>query len=131
MTKYRVNTGTMIVEFTTMESATAYTAGTSWAVETFTEPTPTVDMAALIDKKIKGYQDSAPQLMRELYVANTLSGISTLQSDQMFDDYADVLIRIREGAFPTALRRLLLKRPAGFVTQGLLDAWVSKIQAYL
>lgn len=85
----------------------------------------------LIDKKIKSYQNIAPTLIRELYVLNTLNGITTVQSDQMFDDYYDVLTRIREGAFPTALRRLQFKRPSGFVTQALIDQWTSKIMAAL
>lgn len=90
-----------------------------------------LNMNEIIDAKILEYQTIAPKLLRELYVTNTLAGISVSQSDQMFDDYADVLMRIREGAFPTALRRLQFKRPSGFVTQAIIDNWVAKITSYL
>lgn len=84
-----------------------------------------------IDAKILSYQLIAPKLLRELYVENTVGGISTVQSDQMFDDYFDILVRVREGAFPTALRRLQFKRPSGFVTQAIIDRWITKITSYL
>jgi len=132
--KYRVTTDNQTIEFPTQALAEQYNFlhGTSYPIDQIpSDPSPVVDMAALIDRKIQGYQDVAPKLLRELYVANTLAGISAAQSDQMFDDYADVLLRIREGAFPTALRRLQYKRPSGFVTQTLIDAWRDKILAYL
>lgn len=84
-----------------------------------------VSLNVIINAKIKQFQDQAPVLLRNMYVANTLAGISTAQSDQMFDDYQDVLTRIREGAWPTALYRLSQKQPAGFVTQQMIDAWVA------
>jgi hypothetical protein len=87
--------------------------------------------AAMIDAKIKQFQEAAPTLMRELYVQNTMAGISTAQSDTMFEEYLDVLIRIREGAFPTALYRLNQKQPSGFVTQELINAWKAKLISYM
>jgi hypothetical protein len=60
-----------------------------------------------------------------------MAGITTQQSDAMFDDYEDVLTRIREGAFPTAYYRLCQKQPQGFVTQALIDAWKVKVMGYL
>jgi len=84
-----------------------------------------------INDKIKFFQSVAPELLRELYTANTISGITVQQSDQMFDDYADVLNRIKEGAFPTAYYRLTQKTPSGFVTQDLIDTWKGKIMRYL
>jgi hypothetical protein len=88
-------------------------------------------VAKAVEDKIKSFQMAATNLLIELYVANTMAGITTAQSDQMFDDYSDVLNRIREGAFPTALYRLNQKAPSGFVTQTLIDTWKAKIQAYL
>lgn len=133
MTKYKIATSTEVIEFGTLDLANAWNTanGTSFTVTEFSDPVPGVDMAGYIDAKIKGYQDKAPALLRELYVSNTLAGISAVQSDQMFDDYADILTRIREGAFPTALHRLQYKRPSGFVTQVLIDAWRDKILSYL
>ena len=78
---------------------------------------------ARINYSIKNYQLKAGDLIRSLYVANTLAGITTAQSDQMFDDFEDVLVRLREGAWPTALFRLATKTPVGFVTQDLINKW--------
>lgn len=86
-----------------------------------------VALNEMIKAKIKSFQDQAPELLRDLYVTNTLLGITTQQSDQMFDDYQDVLIRIREGAWPTALYRLSQKQPSGFVTQEMIDNWYNLI----
>lgn len=88
-------------------------------------------MLDIVNAKISQYQIAAPALLRELYVTNTLSGITTAQSDQMFDDFADVLLRLKEGAYPTALYRLNQKVPNGFVTQELIDAWKNKITSYM
>lgn len=88
-----------------------------------------VNLKELIKARIKYYQDSASELLRDLYAENTLLGITAAQSDQMFDDYQDVLIRIREGAWPTAIYRLQQKQPSGFVTQEMIDAWTALIQS--
>jgi hypothetical protein len=90
-------------------------------------PGTEVNLQEMIKSKIKYFQESAPELMRDLYVQNTLLGITTQQSDQMFDDYQDVLLRIREGAWPTAIYRLGQKQPAGFVTQEMINNWSSII----
>jgi len=86
-----------------------------------------VPLNEMIKAKIKSYQEQASELLRDLYVGNTLLGITTEQSDQMFDDYHDVLTRIREGAWPTALYRLSQKQPSGFVTQEMIDTWIAMI----
>lgn len=80
---------------------------------------------------IRNYQKLSPSLLADIYTVNKLAGISLEQSDKMFDTFADVVLRIREGAFPTALYRLSQKVPEDFVTQELLDAWMSKIKGYL
>jgi hypothetical protein len=98
-------------------------AFTAWMVSQTAQLTK-----AAIEDRLATFQQRAPALIRDLMAVNTMAGISAAQSDQMFDDYADVLMRIREGAFPTALRKLLFKRPSGFVTQILLDQWIEKIQ---
>jgi hypothetical protein len=132
MVKYRVTIDQQTIEFSSMDNFNAWAAQVNYPgqPEQFTE-TQTVDYANLIDTKIAYFQSVAPALIRGLYVTNTMAGITTAQSDQMFDDYIDVLLRIREGAFPTALYRLNAKVPAGFVGQGLIDAWKAKILSYL
>jgi len=94
-------------------------------------PGQPVSLENIIKAKIKQYQDMAPELLRDLYVQNTLLGITTQQSDQMFQDFQDVLIRIREGAWPTALYRLSQKTPSGFVTRPMIDAWYQLIYSKL
>jgi hypothetical protein len=88
-------------------------------------PTNPVPINIYINSKIKQFQDMAPALLRDMYVANTLAGITTAQSDAMFDDYQDVLSRVREGAWPTAVYRLYHKQPTGFVTQEMITSWIN------
>lgn len=92
-------------------------------------PGQSANIKEMVKARIKYYQDNASELLRDLYAENTLLGITAAQSDQMFDDYQDVLTRIREGAWPTAVYRLQQKQPSGFVTQEMLDAWTSLIQS--
>jgi len=86
-----------------------------------------IAMDLIIKATIKKYQNEASELLRDLYTANTLLGITIQQSDEMFDEYQDVLLRIREGAWPTALYRLSQKQPSGFVTQEMIDNWYNLI----
>ena len=92
-------------------------------------PGQSVAIKDLVKAKIKQYQDAAPEVLRELYATNTLLGITVQESDAMFEEYKDVLIRIREGAWPTALYRLAQKTPSGFVTQQMINSWVALIQS--
>lgn len=84
-----------------------------------------VSMSVYVNSRIKQFQDKAPALLRDMYTANTLAGITTAQSDAMFDEYGDVLARIREGAWPTAVYRLQQKQPSGFTTQAMIDSWIT------
>lgn len=86
-----------------------------------------IPLDKLVESRIKTFQAEAAPLILDLYVTNTLAGITTEQSDLMFQDYSDVLIRLREGAWPTALFRLQQKEASGFVTQALKDQWAQKI----
>ena len=90
-------------------------------------PEQVVAVEQLIKSRIIQFQKMAPELLVDLYTQNTLYGITTSQSDQMFDDFEDVLLRLREGAWPTAIFRLNSKQPSGFVTQELIDAWKQTI----
>jgi hypothetical protein len=89
------------------------------------EPAPgtSVDLITMIKAKIRSFQKMAPDLLVDMYAQNTILGITTQQSDEMFSDYQDVLIRIREGAWPTALYALEQKQPSGFVTQEMINSW--------
>lgn len=81
-----------------------------------------------ISDRIKYYQSVAPDVIVDLYATNTLNGMTREQSDQMFDEMDDVLTRIKEGAFPTAIYRLQNKTPNGIVTQDMINNWLLKIQ---
>lgn len=94
-------------------------------------PGQQVNIKDIIMSTIEHYQSVAPALLRDLYATNTLLGITAQQSDQIFEEYSDVLIRLTQGAFPTAIYRLQQKEPSGFVTQEMIDEWISKIQALL
>lgn len=91
---------------------------------------PTPIKVIIIDKLID-YQKVSDELVNSLKADNTLAGITTAQSAQMFDDFGDVLQMLREGAFPTAVYRLQQKAPSGFVTQDMINNWIEKIKIYL
>lgn len=91
-------------------------------------PGEELNVQEMIKSKLRHLQKEAPEILIEMYVQNTLLGITTQQADQMFDDYNDILIRIKEGAWPTALYRLSQKTPSGFVTQEMLDNWIALLE---
>jgi len=134
MTKYKLVDGSKVFEFASLEQAENFALANEMSVSQILEvniPTQGPDIPNLIDQRIQYFQSVAPKLVRELYVDNTMAGITAAQSDEMFDDFADVLLRIKEGAFPTALYRLDQKQPAGFVTQELINSWKAKIASYM
>lgn len=97
----------------------------------FSQPPSSVSTKELVQNKILKYRSTATQLLTEMYAENTLAGITLQQSDDMFEEYADVILRIQQGAFPTALYRLSQKTPSGFATQELLDNWARRIRDYI
>lgn len=104
-----------------------------WALRLsiFSQPPSSTPITVLVQNKIKQYRAVSNDLLSELYAENTLAGITVDQSDSLFDSFADVILRVQQGAFPTALYRLSQKTPQGFVTQQLLDAWTAKIRNYI
>jgi len=92
-------------------------------------PGQEVSFVDALKYKLAELQAVAPEILIEMYAQNTILGITTAQADQMFDDFHDVLTRIKEGAWPTALYRLMQKEPMGFVTQEMLDNWIAMLQA--
>ncbi len=85
----------------------------------------------IVYSKIEDYERRAPKLLREIKVSNTLAGITTSQSAEVFENFKDVILAIREGAFPTALYLLNAKSPLGYVTQDMLDEWKKRVISYL
>lgn len=92
---------------------------------------PPKPIKQLVSERIHKYRAAAPDLLVDLYADNTIMGITTEQSAQMFADFKDVLDALREGAFPTALHLINLKTPSGFVTQNLINTWKDRITAAL
>lgn len=131
MTVYVVQNENNRVEFLSMIEAENYASSNNFPAPIEEQKSITMDYVSYISGIIKQKQLVAPELLIELYATNVLSGITTEQSDALFDSYSDVIIRIKEGSFPTALYRLQQKEPEGFVTQELLDAWITKIQSYI
>lgn len=131
MIVYEVEHGPSKIQFPTLIQAETYAQQHNLSAPVEITVQNVVDYVAIVSELIRQKQELAPSLLRELYAKNTLAGISTQQSDQMFDEYADVVLRIREGAFPTAYYRLQQKQPSGFVTQALLNEWLTSIAAYL
>ena len=82
-----------------------------------------------IKDRISYYQKIAPDLLTDLYAENTISGITAAQSSQMFNDFQDVVTCVTQGAFPTAIYKLQQKQPSGFVTQEMINDWISKIRS--
>lgn len=87
------------------------------------------DIKKMVQNRIKFYRALAEDVLSELYAENTLTGLTDAQSDAMFDECADILLRIREGAWPTALYRLNHKQPTTAVTQEALDRWIAILQS--
>jgi hypothetical protein len=137
MIKYKIVHESKTWEFSTLIQAENFALANQISLESIGSEEVDVSLSqieatkAMIDAKIRQFQEAAPLIMRELYVQNTMAGISTAQSDAMFDAYADVLARVKEGAFPTALYRLNQKQPSGFVTQELIDLWKAKLISYM
>lgn len=97
----------------------------------YSRPPTVIPISVVVQSKILDYRKTADKLLAELYASNTLAGITVQQSDSLFDEYQDVIFRIQQGAFPTALYRLSQKQPSGFATQELLDIWSNKIRDYI
>lgn len=89
------------------------------------------DMHQYVSNRIKHYQSVAPKILVDMYAQNTLLGITNAQSHEMFNEYLDVLMAIREGAFPTAIYALQQKQPGGFVTQEMLDSYINILQGHM
>jgi len=92
-------------------------------------PSQQPSIKKMVMERIFYYQRIAPELLVDLYADNTLLGITTQQSSQMFSDFSDVLECVSQGAFPTAVYKLQQKQPSGFVTQEMINSWIAKIQS--
>lgn len=86
-----------------------------------------INVQALVADRIRLYQEKAPVLLRDLYAANTLSGLTTPESDALCDAFADVILRLREGLWPTAIYRLQHKQPTLIATEARITEWIQLI----
>lgn len=83
----------------------------------------------MIKARIRSYRARAPELLLDIYAGNTLSGMTTAQSDALFELHQDVIFCLNEGAWPTAIYRLNAKAVAGLITQEVANSWIAIIQA--
>lgn len=90
-----------------------------------------INVQAIVADRIKHYQEKAPVLLRDLYAANTLAGLSTPDSDALCDAFADVILRLREGLWPTAIYRLQQKQPTLIATEARITEWIQLILGQL
>jgi hypothetical protein len=88
-----------------------------------------VTLKKAVMSKILRNQSIAPTLLVDLYATNTLLGMTAAQSDAMFSECSDAIIRLQQGAFPTAIYCLQHKALSSNVTQSMIDNWISLIQA--
>lgn len=131
MTIYLVQHGNSKIEFPTQEAADNYASANSLSSPTSFERSAPDYSERDISNRIKSYQNLAQHVLTQIYTANTIAGITAEQSDAIFDDYADVILRIMQGAFPTAKTRLEAKTPSGFVTQEMLDSWIAILDYHI
>lgn len=131
MTIYVVQNGNMKVEFLNLADAQSYANSNGLSSPTSYEKSIESNTYDVVLQNVKSRQNEGLKILAELYALNIVNGITLSQSDQMFEDFNDVLTRVREGAFETAVYRLESKQPSGFVTQSMIDGWISLIESYL
>lgn len=109
----------------------ADTSERDWSLALAAYAQPPKALKDIIVEKIVSYKEASKSLIDNLKADNTLAGITSAQSVQMFVDYGDILLMLREGAFPSAIYALQQKSPTGFVTQQMQDSWIAQIKANL
>jgi hypothetical protein len=94
-------------------------------------PVPAPTISEIINARILNYEKIGPDLARQIKVTNTLAGITTIQSVQVMKDFGLILQMVREGMLPTAIYALQQSAPSGFVTQDMINLWISMLQGAL
>jgi hypothetical protein len=121
------------VEFTNLIQAEFYANSKGIDVNTIQseERQSSIDLYSIIDAALVAKQSVGMQLLRQIFVENTMAGISTSQSKELFRNHLDIIICILVGAFPTAYSMILEIQPYGFLTQERLNSWKLIIEQYL
>lgn len=129
MDVYIVVHGDSVIEFLDQQKAQIYaqTYGLSEPYKQVRE-LPYKEPREKILERLKANQAKARNLLNELYVENTLAGLSLDESNNLFHEMGDVILRINEGAFSVAAQCLRLKSPARFFTQELKDKWIKLLE---
>lgn len=83
------------------------------------------------EEQLRYYQSISSNILNSLYSLNSVSGITTEQSDAIFSELSDVIIRIREGALDTAIYRLEQKTPSELMPEEILTMWKNKIRSFM
>lgn len=75
---------------------------------------------------IMGKQAKAGELLAEFYAQN-----SNEKNEQFYNQFFDVILRLREGDFLSCINKIGEKEPSGFITQSDLDELSLKISNFL
>lgn len=95
------------------------------------DSTQTVSVKDMVKAKLKQYRSKTSELLIDLYATNTLSGMTSNESDALFELYQDVIFCLNEGAMPTAIYRINKKVDNGDISREVADEWIAKIQAVM
>jgi CRISPR/Cas system-associated protein Csx1 len=130
---YKVQDGASIVEFTNLIQAEFYASSKGIDVSTIQteERQSSVDLYSIIDAALSAKQTAGLQLLKQIFVENTIAGINTEQSKELFRNHLDIIICILVGAFPTAYSMILEIQPYGFLTQERLNSWKAALEQHL
>lgn len=93
------------------------------------EAAPTMEV--VIGSKIEQYKKLSDAIIEEIKVSNTMNGITNEESAQLFNEYASIILALKEGAFPTVVYMLEQKTPSGFMTQDRINAVKDLISKYV
>ena len=133
MTIYKITANNITYEFSTLIEAELFASQNQLDLNLIIteERLATSNLHAIIDSILSEKQSQGLNLLREIFVQNTIDGISTAESKDLFRNHMDIIICILVGAFPTAYSMINEIQPSGFMTQERLNSWKSIMEQYL
>lgn len=133
MIVYKITIENTVTEFNNLVAAETFALQNNISINSIEQETreSSVDLASIIDAALIQKQSNSLPLLREIFVKNTLAGISTAQSKELFRTHMDIIICLLVGAYPTAYAMLDEAQPQGFMTQERLNEWKEILSKYL
>jgi hypothetical protein len=71
------------------------------------------------------------KIIPELVQANKDAQLTEEDSAQMFDDYIDIIVKIKSDDLGNAVTLLESKTPSGDITQDLINTWIIIVNEYI